>query len=192
ERVRFVTAAGREIVVQPALQNSKALLALLPDAFTLEIESNGNISIASDELQFIVRPEIVSRPAEEDAEPGVELLGHPLLPEHRLSIDFVFEDEAGSKRRQLLYPAPAHPEVLKAFLASIDNMDDVVLGADGSIASTEGVLGIFDFQVMPGKANGDIQFRPLPEDAGFVVIYPNGDRQSVFLAHGPDAVAERP
>ncbi|MCP4699465.1 MAG: hypothetical protein GY862_21855, partial [Gammaproteobacteria bacterium] len=47
ERVRFVTAAGREIVVQPALQNSKALLALLPDAFTLEIESNGNISIAS-------------------------------------------------------------------------------------------------------------------------------------------------
>ncbi|MCP4619901.1 MAG: VWA domain-containing protein, partial [Bradyrhizobium sp.] len=90
---------------------------------------------------------------------------------------FVYRNEAGEKYRRRVYPASAHPQAVYAA-----GNESVHLKSDGTLAVTlNGRLyrGVFDYAVTAGPADGRLMLTPRPGD--FLLTYPNGDRQKLFM-----------
>ncbi len=105
----------------------------------------------------------------------------------------LFTDADGVKRLQWMFPTSADSVALLAFAEEENSvLDEVRLHFDGAPSSIPGTvsfvidgqeyLAIFDYNVRHGEipASGGVEFNPVDAER-YEVVYPNGDRQYLFL-----------
>ncbi|MCP4695781.1 MAG: choice-of-anchor D domain-containing protein [Gammaproteobacteria bacterium] len=190
QSVRFRTAR-RDVFTQPALQDPCGLHAILA-GFGIDkwqIQGDGNVRIpVSDNSWASFRPDWMSTPS--NAPPGLGVVGDSLL-------SLVFTDGNGATREQVLYPAAANLAALTAFVREL-GLEPVFDPQGGMSVDIGGQVlrVVFDYMVAQDKHNsiGSMQVLPLLDENGentsdFVLVYPNGDSQSIFL-DVPEEVSE--
>ena len=195
--VELVTASGRLIILQPALQSFTALetaLQSLGSVTVTELE-NGNLNILltpkanpNGLLLFSARPSLESTLAPLTASVG--LSQGPFLLPNVAALILVFRDESGTKRQQVLYPAAKDLEGLRTFFASAPGVKTVEFGNGGSVTVTTNTAvyrGLFDYAVALGDKlpTGGFQFSIIPDANGdkvedFGVTYGNGNYQIIY------------
>lgn len=187
----FVTESGQQVRTQPLVQDLKGFQATLR-ATGLQgviVEGNGNLTIpSSPTLSFSARPDLESDFTWLTMQGGLHTV--PTALPGVVSFAFVFRDETGNKRQQLIYPAAKEPQNLYTFLANIPGVKQVVFDNDGSftVQMSNGVVfrGIFDYAVQVGQtATGGIQMTEIPDENGdgisdYAVTYGNGNRQVIY------------
>jgi len=120
---------------------------------------------------------------------------HPaslVFPGLEQGVVLVFTDTDGSKRWQWVLPTPADRSALVALAEEASGLDSVVQHFDGAPGTVPGTvsfvingqefLAVFDYTVRQGTPpeSGGVEFNPV-DDARYEVVYPNGDRQYLFL-----------
>jgi len=191
QRLRFITDTGLMVLTHPAmqapgtLQNSLAEFGL-PEA---TLQENGNLRIPMGADNWIsTRPDWLSLEQNEDRSDGIFATDSPYLS--GVPVFYVrFTDN--KQRQQLLYSALALPEELYSYAQSAGF--EVTLEPYGLINVKVGEqapygVGVVDYLVTKGTppVDGKLQIQPITDVNGdgkedFMLIYPNGDRQTLFL-----------
>lgn len=198
--VEFVTASGRVVVAQPALQEATALQSVL---MKLELagfttQASGNLVVAAhDQLYFTARPQHRAPVIESFIPLGLIAVPSPLVQGLEQFI-LRYVDKDGVRRQQFLYPVTAHLQELKELLAAIPGASSVDFYDDGSVAvkiRERTYTGVFAYEVVPGEARPVAQILTLPDQNGdgsedVKILYTNGDQQIGYLIPLPDWVAE--
>ncbi len=173
--VTWVTHTGREVVAYPVIQAPAALQdALRAWNLTADMQLDGIIKVPTTEgAFFMARPNLYSIPVSQEQPLGLNVTS---------PISLIFDDEAGIRRQQLIYPAPADTSVL----ADQSN----VIGNDGRVSlqiNNRTYQGMLDYLATSGTRATIGQLEVI--DAGdlngdglndYQLIYPNGVKQLLF------------
>ncbi len=165
--VRFITGNQMEIFTQPAVQNLCYLAKELQQLdLQITVKDNGNLHVATANNQqwFSVRPDWSAVSSDN------MVLG---LHVDSLPVRLTFTDEGDKLWTQAFYPAPADMDAL--FSAA----QNVLLDDDGSLSfewQGETYQGLLDYVVEQGEI-GDGTFQVKQEDDGWLLIYPQGEKQ---------------
>jgi hypothetical protein len=189
--VTFVTATGLQLITEPQVQNLDEFSIALQGVGwrLLEVKTNGDLVVFADStLRFSARPDLESTVAKLILPLGLNSVPSSLpgVP----SVLWIFRDETGIKRQQLIYPAAKDPQGLQNFLKSVPGVESVVLLDDGTIAVSIGeqtVKGLLAYEVVTENelTTGGLQFFSVPDMNGdhlddFKVIYGNGESQMIY------------
>jgi len=196
--VLFVTATGRAVLTQPALENPLALETMLNNwgiaGFTAY--ADGNIKTATlGQYYYLARPDKTAT----KTEIGEGITMFPATLSTQLNLTALhYTDNMGVFRQQLLYPSAAHPAELKAALTELPGAKNLLFYNNGSLSVTLNEVtytAMYDYKVETGSANGFTQFLSIADQNGdgsedIKVIYSNGDQQILYLLPLPSIISE--
>jgi len=121
--MHFLTRSGLDVQTQPALQAPNTLRKILSDIALpeLKVQANGNLRVSdgSGGQWFSGRSNWWALEVDANAETGLSFFRSPY---GYIVTTMTFSDKEGKKWKQLLFPAVAYPEVLKAFAESVSLM----------------------------------------------------------------------
>ncbi|MCP4696250.1 MAG: choice-of-anchor D domain-containing protein [Gammaproteobacteria bacterium] len=179
-----IRTAQRDVFTKPALQDPCGLHSILAgfgiDKWQVQDDGNVRIPVPGSNSWGSLRPDWMS--ALSNAPPGLNAVGDSLISQ-------VFTDGSGTTREQVLYPAPADLAALTAFVREL-GLEPVFDPQGGMSVDIGGQMlrAVFDYMVTQGKhiGIGRMQVLPLLDENGentsdFVLVYPNGDSQRLFL-----------
>ena len=181
----FITDSGCDVFTQPAVQAQGALESALSELGLAEftVQDNGNLSIPVEEgIWYSVRPDWLAFEIKSDSDKGLLIDQSPIVNGY-FTASQVFEHE-GTRRKQHLYSAVAHPEELYS------SDDEVITEPFGLVRFTlEGKTyhGVVDYVVTQNDSPTDtLQVESIPdangdEIADVVLIYPTGEQQIMFI-----------
>jgi len=177
--ISFVTLRRQEVVTYSAVQSMTDFVTGLADIglFRLSVDMNGFMSAIDPitRIRYRGRSEFLSELVDESVQQGV------YTPFGSRFVHFVFRGRGNGMRRQIIYPVSAHLEALT--LES--NVENVEVQSTGFVSfSMQGVSyrGVLSYEVMSGEIpeSGVTEF-VAGEDGNFIIIYPNGDRQTLLI-----------
>ncbi|MEN8219092.1 MAG: hypothetical protein ABFS56_22525 [Pseudomonadota bacterium] len=188
QRLRFITDTGLMIQTHPAVQAPETLQNRLAEFDLPEVtqQENGNLRIPMGADKWIsARPDWTSLEQNEESEDGIFATDSPYISGIP-TFYMTFTD--GTLRQQNLYSAPAQPEEIYTYFQSTGI--EVTLEPYGLINNVgeQAPYGIVDYLVTKGTppVDGKLQIQPITDINGdgkedIMLIYPNGDRQTLFL-----------
>jgi hypothetical protein len=186
--VVFTLDSGRQLLTQPAMQDDEEFTAAMQTLFNATVTPQfgvaGNISAEISETQFvIVRPATISSVINlaDTTALGLTDIGNTLR--------WVFRDEFGVKRQQLVYPAAYQPVELSRFLINADT-ESVTFENNGQVIVDTGEFtftGVFDMNVQQASIDPSdgIQFTRVDDVnqdgmLDYQVIYADGLAQYIY------------
>jgi len=195
----ITTQQGQRIELQAAVQDLDGFADTLSTFGTLtelSISEDGQMIVRSaeeDTVYRVGRPHFFSQTLDASSDLSLGLHDADVLFEGvDNAVIFVFMGTDGVKRWQFILPTPADRAALLALAEENSQLEAVTLhydNAPGSIPGTvsfmvsgQSYLGLFDYIVREGTipASGGVEINPV-DDKRFEIVYPNGDRQYVFL-----------
>ncbi len=196
----FTTAQGQIVTVQAAIHDLDALIADFENYGTverLETDTDGQLRLfyqhENNQLYRVGRPHFIAEAVSADRNLALGIYDASVLfPDVDFGAVFVFDDNQGVRRWQLILPTPADREALLTLAETDNRIDAVQLHFDDNPSTIPGTisfsidgqshLALFDYVVRRGALpqSGGIEFNPV-DSARFEVTYPNGDRQYLYL-----------
>ncbi len=206
--VTFVTEGGQQVSTQPAVQDNSEFVKGLNhiNLYDLIISSKGRLTTtdATTAIPYFGKPDFLSVIAAPDMPLGISMtktrwFGKKTNGAGKMVV-FVFIDDDGMKRQQMIYPTPANEALLTSLGASDSNADDVQLHAGvGTMSfrlSGRSYFGFLDYHVEAGEkpSSGVVEFNPtedLNEDGieDIEIVYPDGQQQDLYVIED-DSIAE--
>lgn len=188
--VNFVTSLGRDILAHPIVQKISAFCEALALSAITEVvwHNNGILNAKLKESRIVARADIIANSVNDN-----EPLG--LFPSQASpSVRLVFIDDNQQKWQQLIHPFSAYPDALYA----VQDAMNLQLTNHGNIFFTiadKHYHGIFDYLVHPSKEadkpqNAPVIFTSIEKEditEGFLVTYPNGETQKLWLVTGANS-----
>lgn len=209
--VLFASPDGLRIELVPVLVSAAKFASVLNEDIGLELASNGSVLVAREpgpstdagaaiqsmsagdtpELSYVVRPGLLAVPAYRHDEPGLHFHAMPGLGNVQ-GMSQVFESVDGTLLEQDIIAAPADWDALSELLWQLgDDVRDVRINELGLITVEQdaGILRLrVELLVREGaEPAGDPMYYTFAGDlsgngvADYWLIYPNGDRQAIFL-----------
>ncbi|ALG68758.1 beta-propeller fold lactonase family protein [Beggiatoa leptomitoformis] len=186
----IITATRREVVVQPAVEDSSALRTALGvlGVSSYDYLSDGTLKMPVDSsLYFKARPALVTTQSN-----GVTGLSFQASPYTSNAIVTLFK--YGAVRQQYLYGTPVDRSQLNDVLQDIPNVRSVQLNENGTgivqIGSRTYIV-VFDYVVRTGTPSSITQLQIIADQNGdgaedALVVYMNGDRQIIYVIPQPE------
>jgi hypothetical protein len=183
--IHFLTGSGLDVQTQPALQAPSMLQKLLSDIALPEliVQANGNLRVSdgSGELWFSARSNWWALELDANAETGLSFVKSPY---GYIVAMMTFSDKEGKKWGQLLFPAVAYPEVLKAFAESVSLMP---YGFVDFTFNDQRYCGVINYAVDQSTAprTDTLQIESISDVSGdgiedIKLIYPSGEEQLMY------------
>ncbi|MDM8567761.1 beta-propeller fold lactonase family protein [Candidatus Halobeggiatoa sp. HSG11] len=175
---------------KPLIQDINALEQALQEfgLSSLMVADNGDITIpVSESLSYVAAPALKSKTAWMLLPVGFHYI-LTRLP-GVLNVSLVFQDEAGIKYQQDLYPTAKYPEQLEQFFMNMPGNESVTFNDNGTLLIIGNELrfkGIFDYSVVATNTpTGSIQVSYVADLNGdgisdFEVLYGTGEKQIVY------------
>jgi len=185
DRVTFETHTDRRIIAQPVIQDPDFFKESLANTFGLSgitMLANGNLRTpVRNSIYYIGRANLFARQVEEQSV-GVSLNSYG-------NVSFIYQDDSSELDdlpelwEQIIFPVAVDSDALY-------NLSTETRLSDGkaSIKLLERIYkGMFDFAVTTGEppTSGKVQIMDIVDQNGdgysdYKIIYPNGDRQTLF------------
>lgn len=201
--VSFVTESRREIVAQPAVEDVPALQTALQQLGlnTMQMNTEGTLKIpVNSQMYYVARPDRITTPASAFEPLGLLFAASPWLKNNALAVLHFMETSGELRRQQVLYPTAAHPSELWQALRGIPGASAVTFNNNGTVTvkvNHQTYTAVFDYVVQQGAANNVPQMLFIPDQNAdgtedIRMIYPNGDRQIMYLVPQPAWITELP
>jgi hypothetical protein len=183
--IGFLTENGLDVQTQPALQAPNTLQKLLSEIALSEliVQANGNLRVSdgSGELWFSARSNWWGIEVDANAETGLSFVQSPY---GQIVATMTFSDKEGKKWKQLLFPAVAYPEVLKASAKSVSLKP---YGVVDFTLNDQRYCGVINYAVEPNTApsTDTLQIESISDMTGdgvedIKLIYPSGEKQLMY------------
>jgi len=197
----FITADGRQVTAQPAIQQpvafAEGLRTLGLTTFIAEADGNLTLPGAAQSAYFRARPSRLSQTTLADAPLGVELVPSPHVSNVPLVL-FRFLDRTGVPRQQVVFSAIAHEAELRTFLQGMPDTDNVIFREDGTVAVTiaqRSYSALADYVVTRSTPGNLTQLLWVGDQNGdgfddVRIFYKDGDQQVFFMIPLPELVTE--
>ncbi|MEY3221014.1 MAG: hypothetical protein RIT27_2371 [Pseudomonadota bacterium] len=176
---QFLTGNYLAIATQPVLENICQLVQQFSD-WNWQILDNGNIRMEKpDQATWIsVRPDWILNKVPANSPRGLQIAVSANRSEI-LEISNVSADATGQLYAQKILPAPVSPDVL--YLASDRNQLQWAQGVLSFVYQGQSYHGVLDFVVTKSPASGQFSLELVGGSQDIVLIYPDGDRQRLFV-----------
>jgi len=193
--VIFITLRGQKVKARPVAQNSVSLVSTLSKYSFSDLNFNitGELKVKKtpDRRHRAGRPALWSEVVSVDVEEGSFDVDSPYIMNRKI-VGYVFKDKKGKKRRQLVYPAAAYPELLTSIQVSDSNASGVELYQDGMIYFAIGSryhIGVLDYEITTTtttSVSAGVEFSITTDMNGdnvsdALITYPTGETQTIFL-----------
>lgn len=179
--------------------DDRANLILAPQTDNTSGLSDGtrHISAASEVLTyFSARPDVTAARASEPSSVGVKT--HSASGLRNVPVfSVVFESEQGELMEQMLHPVPVDWPLMKSSLLNEFGFDEVRIRTDGVISVSQGDQQLqarsgyeVNRDALQASESDKVVFKPAGDLNGdgstdFMMIYPNGDRQVLWIYPDP-------